>query len=99
MLGLATDDRAVAVAAAGSRCDPESLIGCVAAATARYARPEEASEARRDRVVLVRSAGHRDDHAVEEFVPALAVLLCSEVVCVRRSTRQTQYGLHGIEAS
>lgn len=38
--------------------------------------------ARRDRVVLVGAAGHRDDR-VDEFVPALAGLLRREVVGVR----------------
>ena len=46
-----------------------------------------AGEAPGDRVVLVGSAGHRDDHAIDELVPTLAILFYSKVVSVRCPAR------------
>src|SRR5262249_25443991 len=96
MRRLTADDRTVAVATARGRGDPESLIGVEAVTYSRHAHAAQGRQARRDRVVLVGAAGHRDDHAVDELVPTLAVLFRGEVVRIRRPSRQTQQSLHKV---
>src|SRR5262245_30949829 len=94
MRRLAADDRSIAVAASRSRLDPEALIRRVAVTSVGHPQPEQDRKATRNRVVLVGAARDRNDHAVEEFMAAIAVLLRSEVVHIGCPTREVQQHLH-----
>jgi len=60
-------ERALRWSRVGTRGSPDTRVNVLAAA-------KETGQARGDRVVLVGSTGHRDEHTIEELVAALATL-------------------------
>src|SRR5215831_14532373 len=73
--------------------DPEPLVSGIAVATGRHAYAKQDGEPEPDGVVLIGAASHRHDHAIDELVPTLAVLLGSKVVGVGRPPGKVQQRL------
>jgi hypothetical protein len=94
MLGRAADDRPTGITAPCARGDPEPLVGRVVTAASRHPDDNQPRDLACDGVVLIRTAGHRDDHAIDEFVTTIAVLLRRQVVGVRRTMRQSKHRFH-----